>query len=202
MVWMSRPPAATSSRRRGAALTHAIYVATLQELAESSLAELTFEKIAARAGAGKTSLYRRWSSPAELLRAALTDETTGVPPVVEPATGSVRDDLMTALAVFAQALVEPYGRALAVLMNDAQRHPELTAEVHRMTVQPRIDLLLQVLRAGVARGEVDDGAATPRVAAVGMQLVIMAYVELGSVPAAEVEAIVDEVLVPLVRRGR
>ncbi|MBN6751633.1 MULTISPECIES: TetR family transcriptional regulator [Actinomycetes] len=47
-----------TTRRRGALLTRAIYRATLEELAESNLDKLAFDRIAARASAGKASLYR------------------------------------------------------------------------------------------------------------------------------------------------
>lgn len=60
-------PCGQPIRRRGTKLTHAIYLATLNELAETSFEELSFDRIAIRAGAGKASLYRRWSSPKELL---------------------------------------------------------------------------------------------------------------------------------------
>src|SRR5882762_74282 len=52
-------------RRRGDALTAAIFDATLAELAEVGYAELTMERVAGRAKASKGSLYRRWSNRAE-----------------------------------------------------------------------------------------------------------------------------------------
>lgn len=50
---------ATATRRRGESLVRAIHLAALCELADTSLEELSFDKIAARAGTGKAVLYRR-----------------------------------------------------------------------------------------------------------------------------------------------
>jgi hypothetical protein len=81
-------PCGQPIRRRGTKLTHAIYLATLNELAETSFEELSFDRIAIRAGAGKASLYRRWSSPKELLLEALTDPSAGFGTPRPPDTGS------------------------------------------------------------------------------------------------------------------
>ncbi|MGH8964117.1 MAG: helix-turn-helix domain-containing protein, partial [Actinomycetes bacterium] len=60
-------------RRRGEKLHSALYAATLAELVEVGYAELTMNAVARRAGASKGSLYRRWSSRAELVVEALQD---------------------------------------------------------------------------------------------------------------------------------
>src|SRR6187551_315250 len=72
--WVSPPPA---TRRRGPALTEAIYLATLDELIRDGFADLSFDKIAKAAGTGKAALYRRWAGPEDLVLAALTDPGTG-----------------------------------------------------------------------------------------------------------------------------
>jgi AcrR family transcriptional regulator len=185
-------------RRRGSSLTQAIYLATLEELADSSFAELSFDKIAGRAGAGKASLYRRWSDPAELLLAALTDPSTGFRTPRMPDTGSVRADLIAAFRGFARELDRPHGRALRPLMTQRPRHPELVDEIHRVLVNPRLDIVLDILRAGVDRGEVRPEAVRPRIAAIGARLLIAEHMDTGHVSDDEVEAVVMEILLPLV----
>jgi AcrR family transcriptional regulator len=197
---MSGSPAAAATqtetpvRRRGAALTKAIFAATLEELAGSSFSELTFEKIALRAGAGRMSLYRRWSDPAALLRDALADE---VSPVPDPNTGSLREDLLTLFEEFARELERPYGRALQVLLTQRPRHPELSDEFRRVTVAPRTEAVLRVLRRAEVRGEVTAELITPRTAGVGLLLVVMSHLD-GAWDPAEIAAIVDEVVLPLI----
>jgi AcrR family transcriptional regulator len=188
-------PEATSQpsrggRRRGALLTSAIYQATLDELAEDGFDKLSFDKIAASAGTGKAALYRRWTTPTEL-----------VGDIPRPGTGSLRGDLVFLLGGFARILEhEPHGRALLPLITQRRRHPELYSSLRRVIIEPRHQLILDILRAAADRGEVDPTAITPRIAAVGPRLIIADLMDDGTVAPAEVEAIVDEVLIPILAR--
>lgn len=190
------------TRRRGESLVRAIHLATLQELADTSLEELSFDKIAARAGTGKAGLYRRWQTPAELVLDALTDPGAGFGAAPRPDTGSLRTDLIEVLRDYARALDEPRGRALRPLMTQRPRHPELYAEVYRLIVQPRLEATLGILRAAAERGEAAAEAVTERVASVGTWLVVMMHMSEGPVPDAEIEALVDEILLPLATAPR
>ncbi|WP_371783481.1 TetR-like C-terminal domain-containing protein [Streptosporangium subroseum] len=191
-------PKGRATRRRGDALTRAIYLTTLIELAETSFEELSFDKIASRTGTGKASLYRRWTTPAELVLDALTDPVSGFGEPVKPETGALRTDLVALLHGLAQVLDEPHGRALRPLMTQRPRHPELYDRVRTLIVQPRQEIILGLLRAAADRGEVRPAAVTARVAAVGPRLVVAEQMDIGTVSAADVEAIVDEVLIPLI----
>jgi AcrR family transcriptional regulator len=191
------------TRRRGDALTAAIGRATLDELARTSFEELSFDKIAAAAGTGKAALYRRWSTPAELVLAALTDPAAGFGDVpAAPRTGALRDDLIALLTHLARALAEPRGRALRPLIAHRHRHPELFEQVRRQVLQPHLEVLLTVLRQAAERGEAARERVTERVASVGPRLIVLEAWEHDRVDPREVEAIVDEVLLPLLRSGR
>ena len=199
-------PAQTGSsgtRRRGEALTSAIGRATLEELARASFEELSFDKIAAAAGTGKAALYRRWSTPAELVLAALTDPATGFGDVpAAPHTGSLRTDLIALLTHLARALEEPRGRALRPLIAHRHRHPELFEHVYRLVIRPHLEVLLTVLRQAAERGETTPERVTERVASVGPRMITLEAWEHDRVDPREVEAIVDEVLLPLLRPRR
>ena len=189
----------TAPRRRGDALTGAIYRAVLDELARTSLEDLSFDKIAPVAGTGKAALYRRWSTPAELVMAALNDPAAGFGQVpAPPGTGTLRGDLIAILAGLAGALGEPRGRALRPLIAQRHQHPELFGEVHRRIIEPHQQLVRSVLRDAVGRGEARPGSDTMRIASVGPRLIIMESWERTPIDASEVAAIVDEILIPLV----
>ncbi|WP_335972413.1 TetR/AcrR family transcriptional regulator [Streptomyces sp. CA2R106] len=194
------PPAggrAPGTRRRGAELTRAIYRATLEELAASSFEELSFEKIAPRAGTGKSVLYRRWSTTAELVLDALKDEDAGLGRLTAPDTGTLRGDLLFLLTRFARVLDEPRGRALRPLLTQRPRHPELFGQIMDQVVLPHRALLLDCIRAAVDRGQAAPERATVRTASVGPRLIVAESIDRGSVPDEEVRAVVDEVLLPL-----
>jgi AcrR family transcriptional regulator len=194
------PPPRVPARRRGEALTGAIGLATLEELARTSFEELSFDKIAAAAGTGKAALYRRWSTPAELVMAALADPATGFGDVpAAPGTGALRSDLIILLSHLARALEEPRGRALRPLIAHRHRHPELFEHVHRLVIRPHLAVLLTVLRQAAERGEAAPERVTERIAALGPRLVTLQSWEHDHVEPREVEALVDEILLPLLR---
>jgi hypothetical protein len=81
------------------------------------------------------------------------------------------------------------------------RHPELFDEVRRAVIAPHQELVMAVLLEALDRGEAVPGRVTERVAAVGPKLVVSESWERGRVDDTEVEAIVDEVLVPILSPG-
>jgi AcrR family transcriptional regulator len=191
----------TDRRRRGTELTTAIYRATLDELARTSFDELTFERIAVAAGTGKAALYRRWSTPAELVTAALADPDTGLGGHLDPpATGTLRGDLVALLTGLAAALDEPRGQVLRPLVAQRHRHPGLYESVERVVLAPHLGQLMDVLRAAAERGEAWPERVTERVAGAGPKLVLMEAWQHGPVGRDDVEAIVDEVLLPILGR--
>jgi AcrR family transcriptional regulator len=184
-------------RRRGTELTRAIYQATLEELADTSFEELSFDKIAPRAGTGKSALYRRWRTPAELVLEALRDPVVGLGGKPVPDTGTLRADLIAVLTTLARILDEPRGRALRTLLSQRPRHPELFDQVMDLVNRPHLDMLLTCLRKAAERGEADPRRVNARVASVGYRMIVLESMERGTVSDGEVVAIVDEVLIPL-----
>ncbi|MEV5414508.1 TetR/AcrR family transcriptional regulator [Thermopolyspora sp. NPDC052614] len=193
------PPAAagTTTRRRGPALTRAIYRVAFEELARHGFDALAFDKLARRAQTGKSVLYRRWSTPAELLLAALTDPVEGFGDPPTPDTGTLRGDLRTLLGNLARVLDEPRGKALILLMTDRGRPPELVSTVRERVILPNQTILIGCLRAAAARGEADPACVTPLVASVGPRMILTESMDKGHVTGDDVAAIVDQVLLPL-----
>ena len=61
----------TATRRRGAALEHAIFEATLAELSEFGYNALVIDRVARRARLGRASIYRRWTTKRDLVADAI-----------------------------------------------------------------------------------------------------------------------------------
>lgn len=89
-------------RPRDSRLDHAILDATRELLTTGSYAELSMESVAARAGVGKKTLYRRWSSKAPLVAEAVLEAygRSGSFPVAH--TGIIRADLRAWLSEHAE----------------------------------------------------------------------------------------------------
>ncbi|TDD21332.1 TetR/AcrR family transcriptional regulator [Nonomuraea diastatica] len=187
-------------RRRGEALNAAIYEATLDELAEVGYAGLTMERVAERARASKASLYRRWPSRIELVMEAVYSALPT--PESSPDTGNLRDDLVAMLGRTAQALSGPAGEAMRGLLGEALRSESPLNAMRRSSQGAGRKMMEEVVRRAVERGEVDPGDVTPRRLDAGQALLRQYFLFQGTpIPDSLVVEIVDEVLVPLLKRG-
>lgn len=81
-------------RPREASVDAVIVQAVLELLEEVGLGAMSMDAVAARAGVGKATIYRRWSSKEELV----IDAIAGLVAAVEvPQTDDIRNDLITLL---------------------------------------------------------------------------------------------------------
>lgn len=141
-----RGPGRPRSRRA----TEAILSAVIDALAESGFQGLTMEGVAERAGVGKTTVYRRWSSKEALVRAAVESFVTGI---AIPNTGSVREDLLALEREAVSVYRGKPGRLMPGLVAAMALHPELARSVREDFLRSRRAALRTVLRRGIERGE-------------------------------------------------
>jgi len=186
-------------RRRGRALEEAIYRAALDELAEYSFVGLSIERIAERAGTGKSAIYRRWTTKLDLVVDTMAHAFP--PPGPVESTGDLlRTDLLLVHRRMAEALGGTLGAALRANVGQHRQHPELAAALQEQILAPRHRLLGELLAAGVRRGEVRAGALTPECIEAGPALLRQAFIESGQQPSEEaICRIVDNVLIPMLR---
>jgi AcrR family transcriptional regulator len=145
------PGARRPGRPRSAEADRAILGAALQIAAESGLARMTMEAVAARAGVGKATVYRRWDSKEALFADALRSVAGDLP--VPEDTGSFRGDW---LALFGgeRAVIAPAAiRIMPRLMAEAGDDPLLFRVVYDTMVGPRRAVGAELVRRGQARGE-------------------------------------------------
>ncbi|RQX11200.1 TetR family transcriptional regulator, partial [Micromonospora ureilytica] len=122
-------------RRRGETLLRAIHEAALAELAEVGLGQLTMEGIARRAATAKTSLYRRWHTPHDLLLDALHQAHPVEAP--SPSADDLRTDLINALTLMSTWMVSPAATAVLAIMTERHRYPELAEALYARVFDPR-----------------------------------------------------------------
>jgi len=189
-------PVATRSRRRGDELISAIHAAVLAELDAHGYAGMTMEGVAERAGAGKASLYRRWSSRAELVRDTayhLMQDSGGVPD-----TGTLEGDLRELLTQTAQLLAGPLGEALRALLSEALAERSRSGELSSLSLGMGRRMMREVVQRAVARGEIAEHTVTDTRLDVGQALMRDRFL-FRRVSEQDVDEIVDSVLVPLLR---
>ncbi len=130
--------------------------AAAEVLAERGLAGMSIEEVAARAGVGKTTIYRRWTSRGTLALDAFLAEFQGQQPL--PDTGSLHDDLLAALRAWIRSVTgTSAGPILASLIAEAQRDPGLAASWRGRVVGRLRDQHKIMLDRAVARGEIAAG---------------------------------------------
>jgi AcrR family transcriptional regulator len=140
-------------RPRSDQVDQSILRAAAALLSERGLDAMTIEDVAARAGVGKSSIYRRWPTKGTLaLDAFLVDFLTQQPPVD---TGVLEDDLREALTLWAAAVVgTPTGRALVGLISEAQTDEDLAQGWSARVVTPVREQHRTMVDRAIQRSEV------------------------------------------------
>lgn len=190
----------TAGRRRGDDLERAIFEAALAELAEVGYANLRMEAVAARAKAGKASLYKRWPDRARLIQAAARYKATEVDTEFEP-SGDLRGDLRKVMRYIADYQGTPFGEAIRGWIGEL-RADERDAEVEDLRARietPRIRVFAKIYEDGIARGTVRPEALRPRVVNLAPTLLTHYFLTRGA-PAddAVIEEFLDQIVLPLI----
>ncbi|MFI7491181.1 TetR/AcrR family transcriptional regulator [Micromonospora echinaurantiaca] len=137
-------------RPRSIRADEAIVEATLDLLAEGNSVEtISIEAIAARAGVGKATIYRRWPGKDALLTDALR-RLKGSPPA--PAGRSVRDDLVVLVSAVGHHIDPRAARIMPCLVPRVNRSPD-EYQLYQSIIEPRRALMREVLRRGIRTGE-------------------------------------------------
>ncbi len=134
-----------------------VHAAALNLAADVGLAGLTMEGIAARAGAGKQTLYRTWPTPAAILfDALLTRSTDANGTVVVPNSGRLSDDLAALMAGTVAELQDPAtDRLLRAVIAELQNDPDLGPQVLDRLLGPQLRAVADRLCAAHVPDAVD-----------------------------------------------
>ena len=138
-------------RPRSETSRDAILEAAFAILVERGYAGMTFETVAAAAGAGKTTIYRWWKSKAELAVDAFFQATKAE--LVLPDTGSTRDDFRLQILELSHMLRGPRGVAFAAMLGGARTDPALAKTLGELWLEPRRVWGFQRMTRAVTRGE-------------------------------------------------
>src|ERR1700722_19862509 len=148
-------PARVAPRRPGRPRSEqaeqALIEATLDLFAEQGFEGVCVEAVAARAGVGKATIYRRWPNKEDLLLAAFGSLKSPFP---EARGVSVRDDLLAMVKVMCADRSDPRkARRYALLLGEGDKYPRLMARYLQTVVEPRREAMRAVIRRGAQTGE-------------------------------------------------
>ncbi len=132
----------------------AMLKATLELLAEVGFDAMSIEAIAARAGVGKTTIYRRYSGKEELVADAIESLRQDV---VIPDTGNLWSDLDVLIENAALITLSPLGRqSVAMIISSASSNAQFAQIYWSKYMQPRRQAFAVVLERAKARHEVEE----------------------------------------------
>jgi AcrR family transcriptional regulator len=144
-------PARGRGRPRSEKANQAILDSTLKLLGEHGVAGLTIEGVAAEAGVGKTTVYRRWETKADLITAAVSRLA---PPGEPPDTGSLDSDLRTfAMAQRKRVTGTPLLNAAPRVLAESADYPDIHAGFVRAAIEPVRAAIRLILERAIERGE-------------------------------------------------
>jgi AcrR family transcriptional regulator len=148
-------PARPLGRPRSARAHRAILDAAIDLFVDQGYEAMSIEGVAARAGVGKTTIYRRWPSKEDLVIDAI-DEL--ILEVDVPDTGSLRADLVGLLVQLQSTLTSSRaGDVFPRMAAEVAAASPLGRAYLERVVAPRFGLLRSVMSRGVDRGELPDG---------------------------------------------
>lgn len=123
--------------------------AVIAALEDYDYSKLTIEDIAARAGVGKSTIYRWWKHKSDLVFEAFKQETASVFEL-DYAQG-LEFNLKQQLFKLATALHRPIGRALLVVLSE---HREAAGEFFSQYLLPRREATRKLIDLAIQRGEI------------------------------------------------
>jgi AcrR family transcriptional regulator len=148
----AHPAPRTPGRPRSAAADQRILDAALRLLLEEGYAGLSLEGVAAAAGVGKTTIYRRYRDKRELAAAAVSGFVEDVAPTYD--TGDARADLLALMArMFGILAGMGFFRMMGTLLVEERRNPELLERFRERVINPNRQRIRTILEGAQQRGE-------------------------------------------------
>lgn len=175
-----------------------ILQAAIDVLAECGYERMTIDMVATRAKAGKATLYRRWSSKAELVVDAITCLKQGeFTPDNLPDTGTLRGDLLAMIRPHSleesQRKVQVMGAVASMMAHD----PQLADAVGAAITEPRTAVNRALMQRAADRGEIRADADIATVAQIGPSMTVYRTLAQGKpVDRDFLVSIIDGVVLP------
>jgi AcrR family transcriptional regulator len=183
----------TLGRPRDPEVERRILDTTLRLLQEDGFSRMTIDAIAEAAGVSKPTIYRRWTSKADIATAALEQVRISEAPVAaRTSIGKVK----AILANFRRSLLRPNGLALVGTVLAEENHaPDLLTLFRERVVRPRRAMVAAALEEACRNGELRADADVTVLVNLLIGSFYARYLTGEPIPPDWVDRIVDEVCV-------
>jgi AcrR family transcriptional regulator len=196
---MTDPPRTSrGGRPRDPSRDGVIRAAILSLLADVGYGALTMDAVAAEAGVGKATIYRRWRTKEDLVVDTISEINRAQMPV--PDTGSLEGDLREMLHAVVGGINGPSGAATQSLLSTIPHHPALAEAFREGPLGVWQKGFEQIFARAEARGELRPGMTDTVVAeSITAPLVQRWLVRAEPVTEAYADDVLDQVVLPLLR---
>ena len=139
-------------RPRSDRVHRAILDAARELLIRDGYTRLHLEHVAAHAGVGKATIYRRWPSKEALAQALLAD--LAGPHIAIEETGDTREEMLAAVMNPLLAVTESeFGPVIRALLSQIATNPALGDPFRATVVQARREEIARMIARGIERGD-------------------------------------------------
>lgn len=166
---------ARGGRPRSKEREREILAAALHALVTEGFDAMTIEGVAAAAGAGKATVYRRWHNKIDLVIDAIREQVAMSAEIVD--TGDIAADMRSFLQQLQCDLLGPNGALLAAFMAERLRHPALAEAFEVQYKSHKRAQLRRLVRRAVMRGDLPPDTDIELLAGVGPALMIYEFVQ-------------------------
>ena len=175
----------------------AIRAAILQVLAESGYGGLTMDAVAAAAGVGKATIYRRWRTKSDLVADAVAELSAAS--IDAPDTGSLEGDMRVLLRWLVRAVNGPLGAATISLLSALPHEPALREAFRNGPLGAWSAVFRDVWERAEARGEVAQPVMGTAVASTASAPILQRWLFSGEPVSDEyADEVLAEVVLPLI----
>ena len=173
--------------------------ATVAVVAELGYDRLTMDAVATAAKASKATLYRRWSTKADLVVDAIS-RAKGCPLPEDVDTGSLRGDLVSMSCGDGGFTDEMPMSVIAGLVTALHRDPDLQKAFQERFLAPRMQVTRKVYERAVGRGEIGPGVDVELLSVTLPALIVHHAYILGVAPTDDlILRVIDNVILPAAR---
>ena len=142
----------TRGRPRSDRVHRAILDAARELLIRDGYTRLRLEHVAAAAGVGKATIYRRWATKEDLAQALLQD--LAAPHLSIDDVGDTRAEMLTAVMNTIRAIIETnFGPVIRALLSQIAGNPKLGDPFRETVVQTRREEVAKMIARGIERGD-------------------------------------------------
>jgi AcrR family transcriptional regulator len=193
------PRTSRGGRPRDPSRDGVIRAAILSLLAEVGYGALTMDAVAAEAGVGKATIYRRWRTKEDLVADTIAEISRAE---VTPAdTGALESDLREMLHTIVGAVNGPTGAATQALLSTVPHNPALAAAFRDGPVGVWAQAIDQIFARAEARGELRPGLTSDSVVAEALTAPVVQRWLVNGRPVTDeyADELLAQVVMPLLR---